>query len=69
MIGIILPDVILYNTLKSLIKILRDDLTNNEEKNTILYKILGIDEEGKPIQINVYNYFKQAKKMILRQDN
>lgn len=69
--GILLPEVVLYNTLKAIVRLLREDLEENatEDEKTILYKILGIDEEGEPIKMNLYNYFVQAKKMILTPQN
>ena len=69
--GILLPEVVLYNTLKAIVSLLREDLKENatEDEKTILYKILGIDEEGEPIKMNLYNYFVQAKKMILTPQN
>lgn len=63
--GILLPEIVLYNTLTSIVNLLRKDLKEKEnEEDTILYKILGVDEEGKPIRMNLYNYFVQAKKMF-----
>jgi hypothetical protein len=69
--GILLPEIIIYNTLESIVKLLKKDLTDhpNSDKETILYKILGIDEEGQKIKMNLYEYFKQAKKMISKPDN
>lgn len=50
--GILLPEIVIYNTLQSIVKLLRDDLKEHadDDKETILYKILGVDEEGKPIK-------------------
>lgn len=69
--GILLPEIAIFNTLESIIKLLRNDLTENaaDDSKTILYSIIGVDEEGKPIKMNLYEYFKQAKKMILKPDN
>ena len=69
--GILLPEIVIYNTLETIVKLLREDLQEHvsDEKETILYKLLGVDEEGKPIKMNLYNYFKQAKKMILTPDS
>ena len=70
MIGILLPEVTIYNTLVSIVKLLRNDLSSElEDKNTILYKILGIDEDGNVIKMNLYNYFLQAKKILSYPDN
>lgn len=69
--GILLPEIVIYNTLESIVRLLREDLKEHvaNDKETILYKILGVDEEGKPIKMNLYNYFAQAKKMILTPHN
>lgn len=69
--GILLPEIVIYNTLEAIVRLLREDLKEHadDEKETILYKILGVDEEGKPIKMNLYNYFVQAKKMILLPQN
>lgn len=69
--GILLPEIVIYNTLETIVKLLREDLQEHvsDDKETILYKLLGVDEEGKPIKMNLYNYFKQAKKMILTPDS
>lgn len=69
MIGILLPEVVIYNTLKSIVKLIRDDLIMNDDVDTILYSILGIDESGREIKMNNYNFFKQAKKIFEREDN
>lgn len=69
--GILLPEIVIYNTLETIVKLLRDDLKEHatDDKETILYKILGVDEEGKLIKMNLYNYFIQAKKMIMTPQN
>lgn len=69
--GILLPEVIIYNTLESIVKLLKNDLMENvgNDEKTILYKILGVDEEGNQIRMNLYNYFVQAKKIILTEGN
>ena len=69
--GILLPEIVIYNTLETIVKLLREDLQEHvsDDKETILYKLLGVDEEDKSIKMNLYNYFKQAKKMILTPDS
>lgn len=69
--GILLPEIVIYNTLEAIVKLLRDDLKEHadNDKETILYKILGVDEEGNVIKMNLYNYFVQAKKMVLTPKN
>lgn len=67
----LLPEVVIYNTLQGIVRLLRDDLKEHagDDKETILYKILGVDEDGNPIKMNLYNYFVQAKKMVITPKN
>ena len=69
--GILLPEFVIQKTLVSIVRLLRDDLEKNkeDETQTILYKILGVDETGAALQINLYNVFKQAKKIIQTKNN
>lgn len=70
MTGITMPEVIIYKALENIIKYIRKELnTKTNEKETILYKLLGVDEDGKSIAMNRYNYFVQAKKMFLSLEN
>lgn len=69
--GTLFPDIILCRTLESIVKLLRNDLMQNRENEheSILYKILGVDEEEKPLKWNFVNFFRQAKKIILDENN
>lgn len=71
MIGILMPEIIIYNTLNSIIKLLREDLKDNnlDDTKTLLYKLLGIDENGETIKMNLYVFFEQAKKIFSKEDN
>ena len=73
MIGLLMPEVVLYNLLNNTIQLLREDLANNieagTEKNSILYRILGVDEWGDALKLNIYNFYKQAKKILTVKDN
>ncbi len=73
MIGMLMPEVVLYNLLNNIVKLLRDDLAANiqaeTEQNSILYRILGIDEWGEALKLNFYNIYKQAKKILTVKDN
>lgn len=70
-VGILMPEIIIYNTLQSIINFIRKDLSKNKDndKETWLYKLLGVNEEGRPIKLNLYNYYTQAKKMFQREQN
>lgn len=69
--GTLFPDIILCRTLESIVKLLREDLIANSksDEETILYKIIGVDEEEKPLKWNFVNFYKQAKKIILDENN
>ncbi len=68
MIGLMMPEVVLYNLLNNIIKLLRTDLQQNiqahSEQNSILYRILGVDEWGSNLKLNFYDFYKQAKKVL-----
>ena len=69
--GTLFPDIILCSTLESIVKLLRENLIANSksDEETILYKIIGVDEEEKPLKWNFVNFYKQAKKIILDENN
>ena len=69
--GTLFPDIILCRTLESIVKLLRENLIANSksDEETILYKIIGVDEEEKPLKWNFVNFYKQAKKIILDENN
>lgn len=65
--AIILPEVIIARFLEAAIATIRKDIEmclSGEEKNTILYQLLGENADGQPIKINNYNYFNQAVKIF-----
>ncbi len=69
--GILLPEFVIHNTLVAIVNLLRDDLEKNASDDTqsLLYKIMGLDEQGMPLKLNLYNVFKQAKKIIQTKNN
>ena len=69
--GILLPEFVIHKTLVAIVKMLRSDLAEHaaDDTQSLLYKILGTDEQGKPLQLNLYNVFKQAKKIIQTKNN
>ena len=68
-----MPEVVLYNTLNNIVKVLREDLEQNiqaeTEEESILYRIFGVDENGDALKLNFYNIYKQAKKILTTKDN
>lgn len=70
MVGCLMPDWVLFHTVETAKKILINDLNSGkQDADTYLYKLLGLDEQGNVLQLNRYNVFKQAKKMILTPQN
>lgn len=69
--GILLPEFVIHKTLVAIVKMLRADLAEHaaDDTQSLLYKILGTDEQGQPLQLNLYNVFKQAKKIIQTENN
>ena len=72
MIGLLMPEVVLYDLLNNIIKLLRADLTQHSganESNSLLYRIMGLNEQGNPMRLSYYNFFKQARKILMTKDN
>lgn len=70
MTGIVLPEVIIYNALESIVKYIRKDLSEAEDdKDTMLYKLLGENIDGNPMKMNRWNFFVQAKKIFTDKGN
>lgn len=69
--GILLPEFVIHKTLVAIVEMLRADLEEHaaDDTQSLLYKILGTDEQGQPLQLNLYNVFKQAKKIIQTKNN
>ena len=69
--GILLPEFVIQRTLVTIVKMLRDDLEENkgDETQSLLYKILGVDEQGQALKLNLYDIFKQAKKIVQTKQN
>lgn len=72
MTGILIPEMVIYQTLENITKYIRDDLSkvqpDGEGKydysNTFLFRLLGLDDDNNPMKMNRYNYFIQAKKIF-----
>lgn len=65
-----MPDLVIFHTLETIKKILIKDLNESPvDEDTYLYKLLGVDESGEVLKLNMYNVFKQAKKMLQTPNN
>lgn len=68
--SIIMPEVIIYNALESIISCVRKDLSEKEnDTSTMLYRLLGENIDGKPMKMNRWNFFKQAKSIFKDEQN
>ena len=68
--SIIMPEIVIYNALEEIIKYVRRDLSESDkDENTILYRLLGKDSEDKPLKMNRWNFFKQAKSIFKNEQN
>lgn len=68
--SIIMPEVIIYNALESIISCVRKDLSEKEnDTSTMLYMLLGENIDGKPMKMNRWNFFKQAKSIFKDEQN
>ena len=62
-----MPEIIIYNTLKSILQIVKEDFINAEdEKNTILYNFFGVDFNDNRLIFESFNYFEQAKELFVK---
>lgn len=71
MTGILIPEMVIYQTLENITKYIRDDLKANsvDLKKSFLYRLLGLDDDGKEMKTNRYNYFVQAVKIFQSMQN
>ena len=71
MTGILIPEMVIYQTLENITKYIRDDLKANSAdlKKSFLYRLLGLDDDGKEMKTNRYNYFVQAVKIFQSMQN
>lgn len=58
-----MPEVILHRTLTSVVNLLRKDVKDGGDES-ILYRLLGVDENGNPFKLNSYNFLNQARKIF-----
>ena len=71
MTGILIPEMVIYQTLENITEYIRRDIAahTNDESVTVLYRLLGLDDENNPMKMNRYNYFVQAKKIFSNPKN
>lgn len=71
MIGMLLPELVIFDVLTDIIKLLRKDLSEHEadETNSILYRLFAKDENDKDLKLNNYNVYTQAKAIVSNKGN
>lgn len=71
MIGMLLPEIVIYDILTNIVKLLRKDVSDHssDEANSILYKLFAEDESGKELKLNTYKVYAQAKAIINNKGN
>lgn len=64
----LIPEVVIINLIESFFKYVSDDYTINvgDETKSVLYDLFNTDDNGQPLVIGNYNYFKQSKELVLR---
>lgn len=68
MVGILMPELVIYRTLNSILDIVRNDSANRAEEDTILYHYFGLDQCKNPMEWESFNYYKQAKELFTQQN-
>jgi len=59
--AVLMPEIVLYNTLKSFFKIIKDDFSEQtEQEDTLLYKIFAKDNCDNDVKFENFNYLEQA---------
>lgn len=62
---VIMPEIIIYNTLNSIFQIVKDDFAENSLEDTILYTFFGQDSNQKEVAWETFNYFDQAQELFI----
>lgn len=67
MIGINMPELVLYRFFKMVSELIIDDFNNEtDETRTMLYYLFGTDLLDEDIKLETFNYFEQAKRIIIK---
>lgn len=64
--GIYMPELIIYNFIKTIQKILKKDFEENLDKSkTLLNSLFEKDRDEKKLQLETYDHLKQAEKILI----
>lgn len=62
----LVPEIILYNTLNDFINLVKTDWNDNTDKTkTLLYSLFFSDDNCAPLQFETYNWYTQAQAIFL----
>lgn len=64
-IGKIVPEVIIYNLLNSILKLVKDDFAKESEEDTILYDFFAKGENNQDLAFENFNFLYQAKEIFI----
>src|SRR5882757_2605062 len=65
----LIPEVILYNTVKAFFTLLATDYKNATDKtDTIIHDLFAVDNNNNVLQLEKLNYFEQASTLFGRTD-
>lgn len=65
--GMKMPEVLLYDTLNGIMKIIKEDWANNPKEETMLSHFFNLDENERPIKWESFNFFEQAEELFINQ--
>ena len=66
--AILMPEIVLYNTINSILDIVRSDFNNNQLQDTILFHYFGKTECGDNVNWETFNYLEQAKELFVNKN-
>lgn len=67
--AVLMPEIVIYNTLKSIFKIVKEDFANaSSEQDTILYNFFGKDENNNIVSWETFDYFEQSKELFINRN-
>lgn len=64
--GLLMPEIRIYETLNYIFKKVREDYNNcSNERDSILFEMFAIDENGNEVAWESFNYFAQCKELFV----
>lgn len=63
--AIIIPELLIYKTLKSIFQIVKEDFDSNPLKDTMLYNLFGLDGNGDRLSFENFDYLQQSIEVFI----